>query len=188
MAVIKMTDIDLSGKRVLIREDLNVPVSDGQVTSDARIRAALPTIRAALDANAAVMVMSHLGRPTEGQPEAQFSLQPVADYLAELLGREVPLVKDWIDGVDVAPGDVVLCENVRFLEGEKKCDEALAKKMAALCDVFVMDAFGTAHRAQASTYGVAEHAPVAREGDGQSGPAVCCHCGRIKGLYKADGA
>ena len=164
MAVIKMTDIDLSGKRVLIREDLNVPVQDGEVTSDARIRAALPTIRAALDANAAVMIMSHLGRPTEGRPEARFSLQPVADYLGELLGREVPLVADWIDGVEVAPGEVVLCENVRFLDGEKKCDAGLAQKMAALCDVFVMDAFGTAHRAQASTYGVADYAPVACAG------------------------
>ena len=164
MAVIKMTDIDLSGKRVLIREDLNVPVADGKVSSDARIRAALPTIKAALAANAAVMLVSHLGRPTEGQPEDKFSLQPVADHLAGLLGRDVPLVKDWIDGVDVEPGNVVLLENVRFLAGEKKCDDALARKMAALCDVYVMDAFGTAHRAQASTYGVAEHAPVAAAG------------------------
>lgn len=164
MTIIKMTDTDLSGKRVLIREDLNVPVSDGKVTSDARIRAALPTISAALAANAAVMVMSHLGRPTEGQPEAQFSLQPVADYLSDLLGRDVPLIENWIDGVDVAPGDVVLCENVRFLDGEKRCDADLAKKMASLCDVFVMDAFGTAHRAQASTYGVAEYAPIACAG------------------------
>ena len=164
MAVIKMTDIDLSGKRVLIREDLNVPVADGRVSSDARIRAALPTIEAALTANAAVMLVSHLGRPTEGQPEEQYSLQPVADHLSGLLGRDVPLVKDWIDGVSVEPGSVVLLENVRFLEGEKKCDEALARKMAALCDIFVMDAFGTAHRAQASTYGVAEHAPIACAG------------------------
>ena len=164
MAVIKMSDIDLSGKRVFIREDLNVPVADGVVTSDARIRAALPTIKAALEANAAVMLVSHLGRPTEGQPEDKFSLQPVADHIGKLLERDVPLVKDWIDGVDVEPGNVVLLENVRFLEGEKKCDEALSKKMAALCDVFVMDAFGTAHRAQASTYGVGEHAPVACAG------------------------
>jgi len=164
MPVIKMAELELSGKRVLIREDLNVPVADGKVTSDARIRAALPTIEAALAANAAVMLVSHLGRPTEGEPEDKFSLQPVADRLGELLGREVPLVKGWIDGVDVDPGQVVLCENVRFLAGEKKCDEALAKKMAGLCDVFVMDAFGTAHRAQASTYGVAEHAPVACAG------------------------
>jgi phosphoglycerate kinase len=164
MAVIRMTDLELSGKRVLIREDLNVPVADGVVTSDARIQAALPTIEAALAANAAVMLVSHLGRPTEGQPEARFSLQPVATRLAELLGRDVPLVDDWIDGVDVEPGSVVLLENVRFLAGEKGCDEGLSRKMAALCDVFVMDAFGTAHRAQASTYGVAEYAPVACAG------------------------
>ena len=164
MSVIKMTDVDLQGKRVLIREDLNVPVADGEVTSDARIRAALPTIKAALGAGAAVMLMSHRGRPTEGQPEDSFSLQPVADRLANLLERDVPLVKDWIDGVEVAAGDVVLLENVRFLKGEKACDEALAKKMASLCDVFVMDAFGTAHRAQASTYGVAEHATIACAG------------------------
>ena len=164
MAVIKMSDIELSGKRVLIREDLNVPVADGVVTSDARIRAALPTIKAALKANAGVLLVSHLGRPTEGEPDEKFSLQPVADRIGELLGREVPLIKDWIDGVEVAPGEVALLENVRFLEGEKKCDEALSRKMAALCDVFVMDAFGTAHRAQASTYGVAEHAPIACAG------------------------
>ena len=164
MSVVRMSELELSGKRVLIREDLNVPVDDGKVTSDVRIRASLPTIKAALDAGAAVMLMSHLGRPTEGQPDDRFSLQPVADRLSELLGRDVPLVRDWIDGVDVAPGDVVLLENVRFLDGEKACDAGLAKKMAALCDVFVMDAFGTAHRAQASTYGVAEHAPVACAG------------------------
>jgi phosphoglycerate kinase len=164
VSVIRMAEVSLDGKRVLIREDLNVPVANGKVTSDARIRAALPTIRAALDANAAVMLMSHLGRPVEGQAADEFSLQPVADHLATLLERDVPLVKDWIDGVDVAPGDVVLLENVRFLEGEKACDEGLSKKMAALCDVYVMDAFGTAHRAQASTYGVAEFAPVACAG------------------------
>ena len=164
MSVIKMADIDLSGKRVLIREDLNVPVADGKVTSDARIRAALPTIKAALDAGAAVMVMSHLGRPTEGEPDEKFSLQPVARRLSDLLDRDVSLLKDWIDGVEVQVGEIVLLENVRFLEGEKACDAALAKKMAALCDIFVMDAFGTAHRAQASTYGVAEHAPVACAG------------------------
>ena len=164
MPVVKMADIDLSGKRVLIREDLNVPVADGVITSDARIQAALPTIRAALDANAAVMVMSHLGRPTEGEADRKFSLQPVAEHLSGLLGTGVALVSDWIDGADVEPGSVVLLENVRFLAGEKACDEALARKMAALCDVFVMDAFGTAHRAQASTYGVAEYAPVACAG------------------------
>jgi phosphoglycerate kinase len=164
MSVIRMPELELSGKRVLIREDLNVPVDGGEVASDARIRASLPTIRAALDAGAAVMLMSHLGRPTEGQPDDKFSLQPVADRLSELLGRDVPLVRDWIDGVDVSPGNVVLLENVRFLDGEKACDDGLARKMAALCDIFVMDAFGTAHRAQASTYGVAEHAPVACAG------------------------
>jgi len=164
MSVIKMTDIDLSGKRVLIREDLNVPVAGGKVTSDARIRAALPTIKAALDAGAAVMVMSHLGRPTEGEPDEQYSLEPVARCLSKLLDRDVTLAKDWIDGVDAEPGKIVLLENVRFLKGEKACDAELAKKMAALCDIFVMDAFGTAHRAQASTYGVAEHAAVACAG------------------------
>jgi phosphoglycerate kinase len=164
MSVIRMADVDLDGKRVLIREDLNVPVADGVVTSDVRIRAALPTIEAALDAGAAVMLMSHLGRPTEGRPDDEFSLRPVAERLSQLLGRDVPLVSDWIDGVDVAPGQAVLLENVRFLEGEKACDAALARKMAALCEVFVMDAFGTAHRAQASTYGVAEYAPVACAG------------------------
>ena len=169
MSIIKMADVNLSGKRVLVREDLNVPVFDGVVTSDARIKAALPTIEAALAANAAVMLVSHLGRPTEGQPEDKFSMQPVADHLASLLGRDVPLIRDWIDGVDVAPGDVVLLENVRFLPGEKACDETLARKMAALCDVFVMDAFGTAHRAQASTYGVAEYAAVACAGPLLSG-------------------
>jgi len=164
MSVIKMTDLDLQGKRVLIREDLNVPVSGDSVTSDARIRAALPTIKAALDAGAAVMLMSHLGRPTEGEPDTAFSLQPVAKRLADLLDRDVQLIENWIDGVDVQAGEVVLLENVRFLEGEKACDSELAKKMAALCDVFVMDAFGTAHRAQASTYGVAEFAPIACAG------------------------
>jgi len=164
MPLIKMIDIDLAGKRVLIREDLNVPVADGVITSDARIQAALPTIRAALDANAAVMLMSHLGRPTEGEPDPKFSLQPVAERLGELLGRDVVIASDWIDGVDVAPGEVKLLENVRFLKGEKACDESLARKMAALCEVFVMDAFGTAHRAQASTYGVAEYAPIACAG------------------------
>jgi len=159
-----MGEVDLAGKRVLIREDLNVPVSDGRVTSDVRIRAALPTIRAALDAGAAVMLMSHLGRPTEGEPDNRFSLAPVAERLSGLLELPVPLAIDWIDGVDVDPGNVVLLENVRFLAGENACDDALARKMAALCDVFVMDAFGTAHRAQASTCGVARHAPAACAG------------------------
>jgi phosphoglycerate kinase len=164
MSFIKMSDLNLSGKRVLIREDLNVPLADGQVSSDARIRAALPTIRAALDAGAAVMLMSHLGRPTEGTPDEQLSLAPVARHLPTLLGADVPLVRDWIDGVDISPGNVVLLENVRFLVGEKSCDEKLARRIAGLCDVFVMDAFGTAHRAQASTYGVAKFAPVACAG------------------------
>lgn len=160
----RMSDIDLRGKRVLIREDLNAPIRDGHVTSSQRLEAAVPTLRAALEAGAAVIVMSHLGRPAEGEFDAAFSLAPVADRLAELLGRDVPLVGDWQDGVDVAPGDLVLCENVRFATGEKSNDPGLAKRMAALCDVFVMDAFGTAHRAQASTAGVAEHAPLAVAG------------------------
>jgi phosphoglycerate kinase len=164
VAVIKMLDLALADKRVLIREDLNVPVANGTVSSDARIRAALPTIQAALDSGAAVMLMSHLGRPSEGQPEQQYSLRPVARRLGELLGREVPLLADWIDGIAIRPGDVVLLENVRFLAGEKANDPELARKMAALCDVFVMDAFGTAHRAQASTHGVAEFAPLACAG------------------------
>lgn len=164
MTVIKMTDLDLANKRVLIREDLNVPVKDGKVTSDARIRAALPTLKLALEAGAKVIVMSHLGRPTEGEYEEEFSMQPVADHLAGLLGQDVPLVKDWLDGVDVEAGQLVLVENVRFNKGEKKDDEALSKKMAALCDIYVMDAFGTAHRAQASTHGVGKFAPVACAG------------------------
>ncbi len=164
LSVVRMTDLDLKGKRVLIREDLNVPVKDGKVTSTARIEAALPTLRLALDAGARVMVMSHLGRPKEGKPDAESSLAPVAAKLGELLGRKVPLAKNWLDGVDVGPGELVLCENVRFNVGEKADDEALSVRMAALCDVFVMDAFGTAHRAQASTNGVARFAPVACAG------------------------
>ncbi|MAD91870.1 MAG: phosphoglycerate kinase [Gammaproteobacteria bacterium] len=166
MSVTKMTDVDLKGKRVLIREDLNVPVAHGKVTSDARIRAALPTITAALDAGAAVMLMSHLGRPVEGVFEEKFSLKPVADRLSELLDREVPLKYDWITSgqIELDPGNIILLENVRFHEGEKACENSLAMKMASMCDIFVMDAFGTAHRAQASTYGVAEHAPIACAG------------------------
>ncbi|AWX98897.1 phosphoglycerate kinase [Marinomonas primoryensis] len=164
MTVINMKDVDLTNKRVLIREDLNVPVKNGKVTSDARIRAALPTIKLALAAGAKVMVMSHLGRPTEGQYEDAYSLQPVATHLASLLGQDVPLVKDWLDGVDVESGQLVLVENVRFNLGEASDDDALSRKMAALCDVFVMDAFGTAHRAQASTHGVAKFAPIACAG------------------------
>lgn len=164
MAIIKMTDLDLKGKRVLIREDLNVPVKAGKVTSDKRITASLPTIKHAMDAGAKVMVMSHLGRPTEGEYTEEFSLKPVADHLGGLLGKEVRLVKDWLNGVDVAEGEVVVCENVRFNKGESKNDEALSKQMAALCDVYVMDAFGTAHRAQASTHGVGQFAPIACAG------------------------
>ena len=164
MSVIKMTDLDLAGKRVLIREDLNVPVSDGKVTSDARLRAALPTIKLALDAGAKVMVMSHLGRPTEGEFNQEFSLQPVVDYLANALSSPVKLVSNYLDGLEVAAGELAIFENVRFNQGEKKNDDILAKKLAALCDVFVMDAFGTAHRAQASTHGVAKFAPVACAG------------------------
>jgi len=164
MTIKRMANVDIRGKRVLVREDLNVPVTDGEITNDKRIRAALPTLEAALDGGAAVMVMSHLGRPTEGSPDPALSLAPVAARLSVLLGRDVPLVSEWIDGVDVAPGDIALLENVRFLAGEKASDADLSKRMAALCDVFVMDAFGTAHRAQASTYGVAEHAPVACAG------------------------
>ena len=169
MNYLRMENLDLDGKRVLIREDLTVPVSEGRVTSDARIRAALPTIKAALDKGAAVMVMSHLGRPVEGEFNPEFSMQPVADRLGELLGREVRLQDDWLDGVEVAPGEIVLCENVRFNPGEKKNDENLARAMAALCDVFVMDAFGTAHRAQASTEGVTRFAPQACAGPLLSG-------------------
>jgi phosphoglycerate kinase len=162
--ILRMTDVDLRGKRVLIREDLNVPVQDGAVTSDARIRAALPTLRSALEAGARVLVLSHLGRPEEGTYDEALSLAPVAARLSALLGRPVPLKKDWLSGVDCAPGEAVLCENVRFNKGEKKDDEALARRMAALCDVFVMDAFATAHRAEASTHGVARFAPQACAG------------------------
>ncbi|MBV1913564.1 MAG: phosphoglycerate kinase [Cycloclasticus sp.] len=159
MTITNMRDINLSGKRVLIREDLNVPIKDGKVSSDARIRASLPTIQQAHAEGAMVMVMSHIGRPTEGEYDQAFSLQPVAEHLSELLGKPVRLEKDWIDGVSGEAGDIILCENVRFNVGEKADDEGLSKKMAALCDVFVMDAFGTAHRAQASTHGVAKFAP-----------------------------
>ncbi len=164
MNVIKMTDLDLKGQRVLIREDLNVPVKDGKVTSDARIRASLPTIEFAIKAGAKVMLMSHLGRPEEGVYEEQYSLAPVADHLSDLLGTHVKLVKDISQPLELAEGEVVLFENVRFNKGEKKDEDTLAKSYAGLCDVFVMDAFGTAHRAQASTHGVAKYAPVACAG------------------------
>ncbi len=164
MSIPRMTDLDLSGKRVLIRQDLNVPVADGKVTSDQRITASIPTLKAALDAGAAVMVMSHLGRPTEGEWSEANSLAPVAARLSELLGRDVPLVKDYLDGVDVAPGQIVLLANVRMNIGEGKDSEALSKQNADLADIFVMDAFGTAHRAQASTHGVIQFAKQAAGG------------------------
>ena len=165
MSVIKMADLDLAGKRVFIRADLNVPVKEGKVTSDARIRATIPTLKLALEKGAKVMVTSHLGRPTEGVFEEKDSLQPVVDYLnASDLGVPVRLVCDYLDGVDVKDGEIVVLENVRVNKGEKKNEEELSKKYAALCDVFVMDAFGTAHRAQASTHGVAQFAPVACAG------------------------
>lgn len=166
MTVLKMTDLDLKGKRVLIREDLNVPVKDGQVQSDARIKAALPTLKLALEKGAAVMVCSHLGRPTEGEFSAENSLKPVAEYLSKALGREVPLLADYLDGVEVKAGDLVLFENVRFNKGEKKNADELAQKYAALCDVFVMDAFGTAHRA--------EGRPTAWPGSPRSPPPARC--------------
>jgi phosphoglycerate kinase len=164
MTVLRMADLDLAGKRVLIREDLNVPVEAGAITSDARIRAALPTIRAAVAARARVILLSHLGRPKKGEFSAENSLAPVAARLQELLGQPVRLIADWLNGVACEPGEVVLCENVRFNKGEKKDDETLSRRMADLCDVFVMDAFGTAHRAEASTHGVARYAPVACAG------------------------
>ena len=164
MTIVRMTDLDLAGKRVLIREDLNVPIDNGRISSTQRITAALPTLRHALDAGAAVMVMSHLGRPKEGVWSEADSLAPVAARLGELLGREVPLLRDWVDGVDIAPGQLLLLENCRMNLGEKADDETLSKRYAALCDVFVMDAFGTAHRAQASTHGVIRFAEVAAGG------------------------
>ena len=164
MSIPRMTDLDLSGKRVLIRQDLNVPVADGKVTSDQRITASIPTLKAALDAGAAVMVMSHLGRPTEGEWSKADSLAPVAARLSELMGREIPLVKDYLGGAEVAPGQIVLLENVRMNIGEGKDSDALSRQYADLADVFVMDAFGTAHRAQASTHGVIRHAKVAAGG------------------------
>ena len=164
MSVIKMTDLDLAGKRVFIRADLNVPVKDGKVTSDARILASLPTIQRCLEAGAKVMVTSHLGRPTEGEYAEEFSLQPVVNYLNDALDCDVKLAKDYLDGLELNAGELVVLENVRFNKGENKNEDELSKQYAALCDVFVMDAFGTAHRAQASTYGVGMFAPVACAG------------------------
>jgi len=180
MSVIKMTDLDLHSKRVLIRQDLNVPIKNGKVTSDKRIVASLPTIEHAMNAGAMVMVMSHLGRPTEGKYDEAFSMIPVGEHMSALLGHNVEMVKDWVNGVGhMKNGDVVLCENVRFNAGEKSNDEELSKKMAALCDIYVMDAFGTAHRAQASTHGVAKFAPVAC-----AGPLLA---GELEALGKALG-
>ncbi|WP_151173393.1 phosphoglycerate kinase [Pseudoalteromonas ruthenica] len=164
MSVIKMADLDLAGKRVLIREDLNVPIKDGKVSSDARLRAALPSIKLALEKGAKVMIMSHLGRPTEGEYDQAYSLAPVVDYLNNALSQNVRLAKEYLDGVEIGDNEVVVFENVRFNQGEKANDETLAKQLAALCDVYVMDAFGTAHRAQASTHGVGLHAPIACAG------------------------
>ena len=164
MTVKLMTELDLASKRVLIREDLNVPIKDGQVTSDARIKAALPTIQQAVAAGAKVILMSHLGRPTEGEYSSEFSMEPVAKHLSDLLGQPVRLEQSWTSGINMNDGDIVILENVRFNPGEKKNDDILAKAYAKLCDIFVMDAFGTAHRAQASTYGVAKYAPTACAG------------------------
>lgn len=164
MQILKMTEVDLRDKRVLIREDFNVPMSEGRITSDARILAALPTIKLALEANAKIILLSHLGRPTEGEFNNEFSLMPVAERLSQLLNRPVKFVSNWLDGMVLNVGEIALCENVRMQVGEKKNDPKLAKKIASLCDVFVMDAFATAHRAEASTVGVAQFAPVARAG------------------------
>lgn len=169
MSVINLSDLDLSSKRVLIRQDLNVPIKDGVVTSDKRIQASVPTIKLAMAQGAKVMLMSHRGRPTEGEYSDEFTLQPVADRLTEILGVTVRLEKDWLNGVEMNDGEVILCENVRFNEGEMANDDALSKRMAAMCDIFAMDAFGTAHRAQASTHGVAKYAPIACSGPLLSG-------------------
>lgn len=164
MTVLRMTDLDLAGKRLLIRQDLNVPISQGKISSDARLRASLPTLKLALEKGASIIVVSHLGRPKAGKFDPDHSLTPVAGWLSEHLGRTVPIVTNWIDGVALEPGQIVLGENTRFLKGEKEDDEALSKKMAALCDIYVMDAFGTAHRAECSTHGAGKFAPVACAG------------------------
>ena len=164
MTVLRMTDLDLAGKRLLIRQDLNVPIESGRITSDARLRASVPTLKLALERGASVLVISHLGRPKAGKLDPEASLTNVAAWLSQALGCSVPLISNWIDGVSLQPGQIALGENTRFLKGEKEDDEALAKKMAALCDIYVMDAFGTAHRAEASTHGVAKFAAVACAG------------------------
>ena len=169
MSVINLSDLDLSSKKVLIRQDLNVPIKDGVVTSDKRIKASLATIETAMKQGAKVMLMSHRGRPVEGEASDEFTLQPVADRLTELLGVNVRLETNWLDGVEINDGEVVLCENVRFNVGEMSNDDDLSKRMAAMCDIFAMDAFGTAHRAQASTHGVAKYAPIACSGPLLSG-------------------
>lgn len=162
--LVKIADLDLSGKTVLIREDYNVPVKDGEVTSDVRIRATLPTLKEILEAGAKIILVSHLGRPVAGEYDEQFSLAPVAKSLSQFLDMEVPLIKDWVNGIDMEDHQVVLCENVRFEKGETKNDDELARKMAQLCQVYINDAFGTAHRAQASTHGVAKYAPISAAG------------------------
>lgn len=164
MAIIKMTDLNLRDKRVLIRVDFNVPLKNGVITSDKRLRASAPTLKLAADAGAKVLVLSHLGQPDEGVFNEEFSLKPVADWLSNYFGKKIRLERNWLDGVDVESGEVVLCENVRFNKGEKKDDDGLARKMASLCDIFVMDAFATAHRAQASTHGVGKFAPISCSG------------------------
>ena len=180
MRLMQMTDCDLAGKTLLIREDLNVPIKSGIITSDQRLLAALPTLKMALDAGAAVIVLSHLGRPEEGSYEERFSLHPVAEYLKQNLSYPVRFVTEYLDGLDIKPGELVLCENVRFNVGEKSNDTGLAQKLAKLCDIFVMDAFGTAHRAQASTYGVAQYAPLA-----VAGPLLVKELDVLKKVLKA---
>ena len=164
MTILRMTDLELAGKRLLVRQDLNVPIHDGRITSDARLKASLPTLKQALEQGASVLVISHLGRPKAGQFNPEHSLAPVAAWLSQALQRDVPLIGNWLDGVKLAPGQIALGENTRFLKGEKDDDEILARKMAALCDIYVNDAFGTAHRAEASTHGVARFAPIACAG------------------------
>ena len=201
MTVKLMTELDLASKRLLIREDLNVPIKDGQVTSDARIKAALPTIQQAVAAGAKVILMSHLGRPTEGEYNSEYSMEPVAKHLSSLLGQAVRLEQSWTNGIEMNDGDIVILENVRFNPGEKKNDDTLAKAYAKLCDIFVMDAFGTAHRAQASTHGVAKYAPVAcagpllakeldapRKSLGSAQAPSCSNCRRLQSVDQINGS